>query len=49
MDYLGKVGHDEPPSLNAIWGVCEDIANILIACTDVCQRVSVSKLYLLSI
>jgi hypothetical protein len=41
MDYLGKDG-DEPPSLNAIWAACEDVANMLTACADVCDRVSAS-------
>lgn len=42
--YLGKGGH-QSPSLNDIWGVCEDIADMLTACADVCQRVSASKGY----
>jgi len=39
MDYLGKDG-DGAPSLNAIWAVCEDVADMLAACADVCGRVS---------
>jgi len=39
MDNLGRDG-DENPSLNAVWAMCEDVANMLIACADVCERVS---------
>ncbi|KAF9646581.1 hypothetical protein BDM02DRAFT_3099578 [Thelephora ganbajun] len=37
MDHLGEDG-DEAPSLSAIWAVCEDIADMLTACADVCER-----------
>lgn len=48
MDYLGKDGH-EFLSLNSIWGVCEDTANVLTACAAVCERVSLSKGYPVSV
>ena len=42
MDCLGKDG-DGTPSLNAIWAACENVANMLAACADVCGRVSASQ------
>ena len=42
MDYLGEEGQ-ESPSLNLIWGMCEGTENMLIACIDVCGRVSALK------
>lgn len=41
-DCFGKDGN-ETPSLNTIWAACEDIANMLTACADVCGRVSTSQ------
>ena len=42
MGHLGEDG-GETPSLNAIWAACEDVANMLTACTDICERVSPSQ------
>ena len=41
MDSLGKDGNGTL-SLSAAWLVCEDIADMLTACTDICERVSAS-------
>ena len=45
MDYLGKDGN-EIPSLNTVWAVCEDVANMLTACAEICERVRASQTFL---
>lgn len=42
MDHLGEDG-GETPSLTAVWAVCEEVADMLTACVDVCERVRTSQ------
>lgn len=44
MVYLGK-DESEIPSLSAVWAMCEDVAHMLAACADICERVSASQTF----